>query len=82
MIYGNAKWYLNPYDWDAPDLPDSSFNITGGRFKGYGASEQMPEEKQDVSYYWNDPQPKDPSAGYKPGKFPKLDEAIKNSKKK
>ena len=82
MIYGSAKWYSNPYDLDAPDLPDSSFNITGGRFKGYGASEQMPEEKQDVSYYWNDPQPKDPSAGYKPGKFPKLDEAIKNSKKK
>lgn len=82
MIYGSSKWYLNPYDLDAPDLPDSSFNITGGRFKGYGASEQMPEEKQDVSYYWNDPQPKDPSAGYKPGKFPKLDEAIKNSKKK
>ena len=80
MIYGASKWYLNPYDWDAPDLPDTSFNITGGRFNGYGNSEQMPEEKTPVSYYWNDPQPKDPGADYKPGQFKHLDEAIKNSK--
>ena len=42
----------------------------------------MPEEKQDVSYYWNDPQPKDPGADYKPGKFKHLDEAIRNNKNK
>ena len=79
MIYGSQKWYLNPYDLDAPKLPDSSFHITG---KPYGEAMSSKEEKQEVSYYWNEPKEKDPSAGYKPGKFPKLDEAIKNSKKK
>ena len=79
MIYGSSKWYLNKYDIDAPDLPDTSFHITG---KPYGEAMSSKEEKEKVEYTWHEPQRKDPSAGYKPGKFPKLDEAIKGFKKK
>ena len=45
-------------------------------------SEQMPEEKQEVTYTWDQPRVKDPGADYKPGRFKHLDEAILNSKKK
>ena len=74
--------YNLPYDRDTPRPPSSSFNITGKPFCGYGNSEQMPEEKQEVTYTWDQPRVKDPGADYKPGKFKHLDEAILNSKKK
>ena len=80
MVYGSAKWYENPYEIDAVKPPDTSFHITG---KPYGELSTKPEEKEEeVNYYWNEPKEKDPGEGYKPGKFPKLDEAIRNSKKK
>ena len=83
MIYGSsAKQWERPYDLDNPTPPDTSFNITGKRFCGYGNYEQMPEEKQEVIYTWDQPRVKDPSADYKPGRFKHLDEAIKNTRKK
>jgi len=83
MIYGySAKQWERPYDLDGTRPPSSSFNITGKRFCGYGNSEQMPEEKQEVIYTWDQPRVKDPSADYKPGRFKHLDEAIKNTRKK
>ena len=78
----NYKQWDRPYDLDNPRPPSSSFNITGKRFCGYGNSEQMPEEKKEVTYTWDQPRVKDPSADYKPGRFKHLDEAIKNSKNK
>ena len=77
----NHIQWLRPYDLDNPKPPTTSFNITGNPFCGYGNNEQMPEEKREVSYYWNEPKIKDPGADYKPGKFKHLDEAIRNNKK-
>ena len=80
MIYGSSKWYLNPYDWDAPKLPDTSFHIGGrpyGEMVGYGNDTK---EKQKIEYTWYQPRAKDPGEDYKPGRFKHLDEAIKNSK--
>jgi hypothetical protein len=82
MIYGSsAKQWERPYDLDNPKPPSSSFNITGKPFCGYGNYEQMPEDKQEITYTWDQPRVKDPSADYKPGRFKHLDEAIRNSKK-
>ena len=82
--YGSQNWiqWDRPYDLDEPRPPSSSFNITGKAFCGYGNSEQMPEEKEEVAYIWNEPKIKDPGADYKPGKFKHLDEAIRNTRKK
>ena len=83
MVYGNStKQWERPYDLDGTRPPSSSFNITGKPFCGYGNSEQMPEEKQEVIYTWDGPVKKDPGADYKPGRFKHLDEAIKNTRKK
>ena len=83
MIYGySAKQWERPYDLDGTRPPSSSFNITGKAFCGYGNSEQMPEEKEEVAYIWNEPKIKDPGADYKPGRFKHLDEAIRNTRKK
>ena len=81
MVYGSsAKQWDRPYDVDRRPRPDSSFHITGKAFCGYGNSEQMPEEKEEVIYTWNEPKIKDPGADYKPGRFKHLDEAIRNTK--
>ena len=81
MIYGSsAKQWERPYDLDNPRSPSHSFNITGKPFCGYGNSEQMPEEKQEITYTWDQPGVKDTSADYKPGRFKHLDEAIRNNK--
>jgi hypothetical protein len=39
------------------------------------------EEKKEIDYIWVEPKTKDPAADYKEGKFPKIDEAIRNAKK-
>ena len=59
-----------------------TIEFTDKPFCGYGNYEQMPEEKQEVTYTWDQPRVKDPSADYKPGRFKHLDEAIKNTRKK
>ena len=52
-------------------------------FVGYGydtlGHEDTPEP---VEYIWDEPVKKDSGADYKPGKFPKIDEAIRNLKDK
>ena len=52
-------------------------------FVGYGydtlGHEDTPEP---VEYIWDEPVKKNPGADYKPGKFPKVDEAIRNLKNK
>jgi hypothetical protein len=50
-------------------------------FKGYGYSDPPHEEKKEIDYIWVEPKTKDPGADYKEGKFPKLDEAIRNAKR-
>ena len=47
---------------------------------GYGYGDSPYEEKKEIDYIWFDPKPKDPGANYKEGKFPKIDEAIRNLK--
>ena len=49
-------------------------------FRGYGYSEPAHEEKEEIIYTWSEPKIKDPGSDYKPGKFPKLDETIRNLK--
>ena len=48
--------------------------------KCYGYSDPPSEEKEAINYTWSEPKIKDPGSDYKPGKFPKLDEAIRNLK--
>ena len=50
-------------------------------FKGYGYDNPPSEEKKEIDYIWVEPKTKDPAADYKEGKFPKIDEAIRNAKK-
>ena len=49
-------------------------------FKGLGYSDPPHEVKEEIDYIWSEPKIKDPGSDYKPGKFPKLDEAIRNLK--
>ena len=49
-------------------------------FKGYGYDNPPYEEKKEIDYIWVEPKTKDPAADYKEGKFPKIDEAIRNLK--
>ena len=50
-------------------------------FKGYGYDNPPHEEKKEIDYIWVEPKTVDPGADYKEGKFPKLDEAIRNAKR-
>ena len=79
MVYGSsAPQWDRPYDIDRPRRPDSSFHITGKPYYEIGTKE---EEKEEITYTWDEPRSKDTGDDYKPGKFKHLDEAIKNSKK-
>jgi len=49
-------------------------------FKGYGYSDPPADSPVPVDYIWSEPKIKDPGADYKAGKFPKLDETIRNLK--
>ena len=51
-------------------------------FKGYGYDNPPQEEKKIIDYIWVEPKAVDPGADYKEGRFPKLDEAIRNAKKR
>ncbi len=50
-------------------------------FKGYGYDNPPHEEKKEIDYIWVEPKTVDPGADYKEGRFPKLDEAIRNAKR-
>ena len=50
-------------------------------FKGYGYDNPPQEEKESVNYIAPVETKKDPGANYKEGRFPKLDEAIRNAKR-
>ena len=50
-------------------------------FPGNGYSDPPHEEKEEITYIWFEPKQKDPGADYKEGKFPKIDESIRNLKK-
>jgi hypothetical protein len=50
-------------------------------FKGYGYDNPPHEEKESVNYIAPVETKKDPGADYKEGRFPKLDEAIRNAKR-
>ena len=50
-------------------------------FKGYGYDNPPQEEKKIIDYIWTAEPKKDPAADYIEGKFPKIDEAIRNAKR-
>jgi len=50
-------------------------------FKGYGYDNPPQEEKKIIDYIWVEPKAVDSGANYKEGRFPKLDEAIRNAKR-
>ena len=50
-------------------------------FKGYGYDNPPHEEKKEIDYILVEHKTKDPAADYKEGKFPKIDEAIRNAKR-
>jgi len=73
----NHTQWDRPYDLDSRPRPDSSFHITGKPYYEMGTKE---EEKEAITYTWDEPRSKDPGDDYKPGKFKHLDEAIRNNK--
>tara|TARA_R100000781_G_scaffold66804_2_gene42201 strand:+ start:4367 stop:5134 length:768 start_codon:yes stop_codon:yes gene_type:complete len=84
--YKGAEWQ-NKIEWSKryDKSLDTSFKPFGDRgFSYYNQNDYTREEKEKepVEIIWTEEKPKDPGAGYKPGRFPKLDEAIKNTKKK
>ena len=50
-------------------------------FKGLGYEDPPHKEKKIIDYIWVEPKTVDPGADYKEGRFPKLDEAIRNAKR-
>ena len=85
MVYGSsAPQWDRPYDLDpSRRRPDSSFHIGGkpyGDQVGYGMDKK--EEREEITYTWDEPKVKDLGADYKPGRFKHLDEAIRNTRKK
>ena len=58
----------------------SWFN-TPTTFKGLGYEDPPHKEKKIIDYIWVEPKTVDPGADYKEGRFPKLDEAIRNAKR-
>ena len=64
----------------ATRVGERSWFNTPTTFKGYGYDNPPQEEKKIIDYIWVEPQTKDPAADYKEGKFPKVDEAIRNLK--
>ncbi len=65
----------------ATRVGERSWFNTPTTFKGYGYDNPPHEEKESVNYIAPVETKKDPGADYKPGKFPKLDEAIRNAKR-
>ena len=62
-------------------IGERSWYNKSSTFRGYGYSEPAHEEKEEIIYTWSEPKTVDPGADYKEGRFPKLDEAIRNAKR-
>ena len=65
----------------ATRVGERSWFNTPTTFKGYGYDNPPHEEKESVNYIAPVETKKDPGADYKEGRFPKLDEAIRNAKR-
>ena len=65
----------------ATRVGERSWFNTPTTFKGLGYEDPPHKEKKIIDYIWVEPKIKDPGADYKEGKFPKIDEAIRNAKK-
>jgi len=64
----------------ASRVGESSWYNQPTTFKGYGYDNPSSDEKKEIDYIWVEPRTKEPGADYKEGKFPKIDEAIRNLK--
>ena len=65
----------------ATRVGERSWFNTPTTFKGNGYENPPQEEKKIIDYIWVEPKTVDPGADYKEGRFPKLDEAIRNAKR-
>ncbi len=65
----------------ATRVGERSWFNTPTTFKGYGYDNPPHEEKESVNYIAPVETKKDPAADYKEGRFPKIDEAIRNAKR-
>ena len=66
----------------ATRVGERSWFNTPTTFKGNGYENPPQEEKKIIDYIWDvEPKTVDPGADYKEGRFPKLDEAIRNAKR-
>ena len=65
----------------ASRVGESSWYNQPTTFKGYGYDNPPQEEKKIIDYIWVEPKAVDSGANYKEGRFPKLDEAIRNAKR-
>ena len=65
----------------ATRVGERSWFNTPTTFKGNGYENPPQEEKKIIDYIWVEPKAVDSGANYKEGRFPKLDEAIRNAKR-
>ena len=65
----------------ATRVGERSWFNTPTTFKGLGYEDSPHKEKKIIDYIWVEPKTVDPGADYKEGRFPKLDEAIRNAKR-
>ena len=65
----------------ATRVGERSWFNTPTTFKGLGYEDPPHKEKKIIDYIWVEPKTVDPGADYKEGRFPKLDEAIRNAKR-
>jgi hypothetical protein len=65
----------------ATRVGERSWFNTPTTFKGLGYEDPPHKEKKIIDYIWTTEPKKDPGADYKEGRFPKLDEAIRNAKR-
>jgi len=65
----------------ATRVGERSWFNTPTTFKGLGYEDPPHKEKKIIDYIWTTEPKKDPAADYVEGKFPKLDEAIRNAKR-
>ena len=64
----------------ATRVGERSWFNTPTTFKGLGYEDPPHKEKKIIDYIWTSEPKKEPGADYKEGRFPKLDEAIRNAK--
>ncbi len=65
----------------ATRVGERSWFNTPTTFKGLGYEDSPHKEKKIIDYIWVEPKTVDPGADYVEGKFPKIDEAIRNAKR-